>query len=105
MEIILHLHPRLCCSEAQVTIPKVQPGRPTAKYLKKILTRIYILGGICLAGIVVMSDLISLYSKNLSLRTIGISSLFILIGTLNDCFYKYEEFRNAPKLEESEVLD
>jgi preprotein translocase subunit SecY len=87
-----------------VTIPKVQPGKPTAKYLKKILTRIYILGGICLASIVVISDLISLYSKNLSLRTIGISSLFILIGTLNDCFYKYEEFRNSPKLEESELL-
>ena len=66
--------------------------------------RIYILGGICLASIVVISDLISLYSKNLSLRTIGISSLFILIGTLNDCFYKYEEFRNSPKLEESELL-
>jgi preprotein translocase subunit SecY len=81
------------------TIPKIQPGKPTAKYLKKILNRVYLLGGINLAIIVCFSDLVSFYSKNLSLRTIGISSLFILVGSLIESIYKYEEIKNSPELE------
>jgi preprotein translocase subunit SecY len=81
------------------TIPKIQPGKPTAKYLKKVLNRVYLLGGINLAVIVFFSDVVSFYSQNVSLRTIGISSLFILVGSLIESIYKYEEIKNSPELE------
>jgi len=78
------------------TIPNIQPGKPTAQYLNKVLTKVFLVGGIITALLVLVFDL-----AFLSYQRVGglISSLFILIGTISDVIYKYEDDKNALDLQ------
>lgn len=59
-------------------IPGIRPGKPTAEYLDKVLTRITLAGAIFLAAIAVMPTLM-LQFTNLQLR-FGGTSLLIVVG-------------------------
>jgi len=59
-------------------IPGIRPGKPTAEYLEKVLTRITLAGAVFLAAIAVMPTLILQFSS-LQLR-FGGTSLLIVVG-------------------------
>ena len=56
-----------------VTIPKVRPGKQTASYLKKTITRLSLLGSLFLAILVTIPNIRSSYG-------FGITSLLILVA-------------------------
>jgi preprotein translocase subunit SecY len=59
-------------------IPGIRPGKPTANYLNKVLTRITIIGAITLAAIATMPTLIFSFT-NLNLN-FGGTALLIVVG-------------------------
>lgn len=58
-----------------VTIPNVRPGKPTEQFLNTTLTRLSMLGGIFLASLIIIPNIIS--NTN-----IGVTSFLILIGVI-----------------------
>ncbi|MCT4594511.1 MAG: preprotein translocase subunit SecY [Anaeromicrobium sp.] len=59
-------------------IPGIRPGKPTAEYLNRVLTRITLAGAVFLAGIAVMPTLVMQFT-NFSMR-FGGTSLLIVVG-------------------------
>lgn len=67
------------------SIPSIQPGLPTMKFLQEVVNRVSLLGGLFLAVIVVLPSLLSSTSLNLpAFRGIGGTSLLILAGVAVD---------------------
>ena len=66
------------------SIPGIKPGKPTAEALDKILSRITLLGALCL-GIVALIPSGATYITNITtLQGIGATSLIIMVGVALD---------------------
>jgi len=64
-----------------VSIPNVRPGIETEEYLKQILNRLSLLGGIFLSFLVTGPNIVAALSPTTtSLRGFGATSLIILVG-------------------------
>jgi preprotein translocase subunit SecY len=67
------------------SIPSIKPGLPTMKFLQEVITRISLLGGLFLAIIVTIPNVLSLLNLNFpEFRGIGGTSLLILAGVAVD---------------------
>ena len=64
------------------TIPGVQPGLATMRFLQETLTRLALLGGLFLAIIVTIPSLLAFV--NPAIKGFGITSLIILVGVAVD---------------------
>jgi preprotein translocase subunit SecY len=64
------------------TIPGVQPGLATMRFLQETLTRLALLGGLFLAVIVTIPSLLAFV--NPAIKGFGITSLIILVGVAVD---------------------
>lgn len=62
------------------SIPGVRPGKSTADYFGKILSRLTLIGGIFLAVIAMVPICISLFAPSLTGLSLGGTSLLILVG-------------------------
>jgi preprotein translocase subunit SecY len=64
------------------SIPGIRPGSPTATFIQKILSRVTLLGALCLSVVAVLPILVSIVANvNLSL---GGTSVLILVGVALD---------------------
>jgi len=70
-------------------IPGIRPGRPTAEYLEKVLTRITLVGAFFLAGIAIMPYLVSGLTRITSIYWGG-TSLLIVVGVALDTMKQLE---------------
>ena len=64
------------------TIPGIQPGLATMRYLQETLTRLALLGGLFLAIIVTIPSLLAFISPGV--KGFGVTSLIILVGVAVD---------------------
>lgn len=65
------------------SIPGIRPGRPTAEYITKILSRITFIGAICLGIIAVFPMIVNIISGgNLSALAFGGSSVIVVCGVV-----------------------
>jgi len=67
-----------------VSIPGIRPGTQTKLYLEKTLNRLAILGGLFLAGMAILPNILSFFAQTSSLRGFGATSLIILVGAAID---------------------
>lgn len=67
-----------------VTIPSVRPGIQTTFYLKKVMTRITLIGAIMLALLVIIPNFIESTLEITSLNGLSTTSLLILAGVILD---------------------
>ena len=67
-----------------VSIPGIRPGTQTKLYLEKTLNRLAILGGLFLAGMAILPNIISFFAQTNALRGFGSTSLIILVGAAID---------------------
>lgn len=67
-----------------VTIPGIRPGIQTTFYLKQLLKRITVLGGVMLATLVIVPNFIELTLNIPSLNGLSSTSLLILAGVVLD---------------------
>lgn len=70
-------------------IPGIRPGKPTAEYLEKVLTRITLVGAFFLAGIAIMPYLVSGLTRVTSIYWGG-TSLLIVVGVALDTMKQLE---------------
>ena len=66
------------------SIPGIKPGRPTAEALDKILSRITLLGALCLGVIALIPSGASYITNITTLQGIGATSLIIMVGVALD---------------------
>jgi preprotein translocase subunit SecY len=64
------------------TIPGIQPGLATMRFLQETLSRLALLGGLFLAIIVTIPSLLAFFSP--IVKGFGITSLIILVGVAVD---------------------
>ncbi len=70
-------------------IPGLRPGRPTAEYLDRVLTRITLVGGLFLAAVAVLPHIITSITK-LSTIYFGGTALLIVVGVALDTMKQIE---------------
>lgn len=70
-------------------VPGIRPGRPTAEYIDRVLTRITLAGGIFLALIAVLPNFI-VYATKVSSLAFGGTSLLIMVGVALDTMKQVE---------------
>jgi preprotein translocase subunit SecY len=70
-------------------IPGIRPGRPTAEYLYKVLTRIT-WGGAVFLGIVAILPFISQQATNVQTLTLSSTGLLIVVGVVLDTIKQLE---------------
>ena len=70
-------------------VPGVRPGRPTAQYLEKVLVRLTVAGGLFLAAVAVLPDIIIGLFK---VRAVGFggTSVLIVVGVALDTLQQVE---------------
>ncbi len=75
-------------------IPGIRPGRPTAEFFDRLLTRITLPGAIFLAVVAVLPDLVGRWLKipYLVASFFGGTSLLIIVGVLLDTLRQVESF-------------
>ena len=75
-------------------IPGIRPGRPTAEFFDRLLTRITLPGAIFLAVIAVLPDLVGRWMKipYLVASFFGGTSLLIIVGVMLDTMRQVESF-------------
>ena len=66
------------------SIPGIKPGKPTAEALDKILSRITLLGALCLGTIALIPSGASYITNITTLQGIGATSLIIMVGVALD---------------------
>ena len=66
------------------SIPGIKPGKPTAEALDKILSRITLLGALCLGVIALIPSGASYITNITTLQGIGATSLIIMVGVALD---------------------
>ena len=72
-------------------IPGIRPGRPTAEYIKKVLSRVTFIGAICLAVVAVLPLIANIASGNaLSSIAFGGSSIIIVVGVVLETIREIE---------------
>jgi preprotein translocase subunit SecY len=71
-------------------IPGIRPGKETSAYIKKVLSRITLLGATFLAILSAIPILFSVFTSLTSTVTIGGTSLLIVVGVLLDTYKQLE---------------
>ncbi len=66
------------------SIPGIKPGKPTAEALDKILSRITLLGALCLGVVALIPSGASYITNITTLQGIGATSLIIMVGVALD---------------------
>ena len=74
-----------------VAIPGIRPGIQTTFYLKKVMTRLTILGAFILAGLATLPNLIEIVLHASSLNRLSVTSLLIVAGVLIDLSREVED--------------
>lgn len=64
-------------------VPGIRPGRPTAEYLDRILTRLTLVGALFLAAIAVLPSYV-MHATNISSFYLGGTSILIVVGVALD---------------------
>jgi len=73
------------------SIPGVRPGRPTAEYIQKILSRITFIGAILLAVVAILPLLVNIIANgNFSSLACGGSSIIIVVGVVLETIREIE---------------
>ncbi|MGE5584210.1 MAG: preprotein translocase subunit SecY [Bacillota bacterium] len=70
-------------------IPGLRPGRPTAEYLDRVLTRITLVGGLFLAAVAVLPNIMTSITR-LSTIYFGGTALLIVVGVALDTMKQIE---------------
>ena len=72
-------------------IPGIRPGRPTADYIKKVLSKVTFIGAICLAVVAVLPIIINILSNNTFKSLVfGGSSIIIVVGVILETIREIE---------------
>ncbi|MBR6289896.1 MAG: preprotein translocase subunit SecY, partial [Clostridia bacterium] len=72
-------------------IPGIRPGRPTADYIKKVLSKVTFIGAICLAVVAVLPIVVNILSDNaLKSLVFGGSSIIIVVGVILETIREIE---------------
>ncbi len=71
-------------------IPGVRPGSNTVQYIKNILNRITLPGGIYIASIAVVPSIIFVFTGNQLITAFGGTSILIMVGVALDTMSKVE---------------
>ena len=71
-------------------IPGVRPGSPTVQYIKNVIRRITLPGGIFIAIIAVVPTIIFYFTGNQLIQSFGGTSILIMIGVALDTMNKVE---------------
>ncbi len=72
------------------SIPGVRPGSATVTYIKNVLRRVTLPGGIFIAAIAVVPSIIFFFTDNSLVDTFGGTSILIMIGVALDTMSKVE---------------
>ena len=72
-------------------IPGIRPGRPTAEYIKKVLSRVTFIGAVCLAVVAVLPLVANIASSGaLGSIAFGGSSIIIVVGVVLETIREIE---------------
>lgn len=71
-------------------IPGVRPGKATAQYIKNVLRRVTLPGGIFIALIAVVPSILFFFTNNTLIQALGGTSILIMIGVALDTMSKIE---------------
>ena len=72
-------------------IPGIRPGRPTAEYIKRVLSRVTFIGALCLAVVAVLPLIANVASSGaLSSIAFGGSSIIIVVGVVLETIREIE---------------
>ena len=71
-------------------IPGVRPGTATAQYIKNVINRVTLPGGIFIAAIAVVPTIIFFFTNNQLIQAFGGTSILIMIGVALDTMSKIE---------------
>ncbi len=71
-------------------VPGIRPGRPTSEYLSRIVTRITVVGGLFLAGIAVLPNLMIQLTGLPGFQSLGGTALLIVVGVALDIMKQIE---------------
>ena len=73
------------------SIPGIRPGRPTAEYISKILSRITFVGALLLSIVAILPMIVNIASGgNLSALAFGGSSIIIVVGVVLETIREIE---------------
>ncbi|MBQ6454442.1 MAG: preprotein translocase subunit SecY, partial [Coriobacteriales bacterium] len=71
-------------------IPGVRPGGATTQYIKNVLQRITLPGGIFIALIAVVPSILFSFTNNQLIKAFGGTSILIMVGVALDTMTKLE---------------
>lgn len=71
-------------------IQGIRPGKPTEEYLKKVLMRIALPGGLFIAAIAVVPTILFQFTSNQLIQAFGGTSILIMVGVALDTMTKLE---------------
>jgi preprotein translocase subunit SecY len=71
-------------------IPGVRPGAATAQYIKNVINRITLPGGLYIAAIAVIPSILFYFTNNQLIQAFGGTSILIMIGVALDTMNKVE---------------
>ena len=71
-------------------IPGVRPGSATVTYIKNVLNRVTLPGGIFIAVIAVVPSILFFFTNNQLIQAFGGTSILIMIGVALDTMSKVE---------------
>ena len=71
-------------------IPGVRPGTATVTYIKNVLHRVTLPGGIFIAAIAVVPSIVFFFTGNTLIQAFGGTSILIMIGVALDTMNKVE---------------
>lgn len=79
-----------------ITIPGIRPGKPTADYMKTVLTQTAVMGNWCLTGMVIISYLVCNMLGIGSLSLSGTSAI-IAVSVINDLYQRINVEKDTGK--------
>ena len=71
-------------------IPGIRPGKPTTEYIRNVLRRITLPGGLFIAAIAVIPSILFFFTSNQLIQAIGGTSILIMISVSLDTMTKVE---------------
>lgn len=71
-------------------IPGVRPGKATAQYIKNVINRVTLPGGLFIAAIAVLPSIVFFFTDNQLIQAFGGTSILIMIGVALDTMSKIE---------------
>lgn len=77
-----------------IVIPGIRPGKPTAQYLKAVITQTAVAGNWCLTGMVILSYVVANIAGIGSISLSGTSAV-IAVSVVNDLYQRIEVEKNS----------